>query len=39
MEILKIVRSDEFALNYIKFRAAMHPTWCMAESMVKREES
>ncbi len=22
---------DTGALNYVEFRAAMHPTWCMAE--------
>jgi hypothetical protein len=24
-------RNAEFALNHVGFRAAMHPTWCMAE--------
>ena len=25
------ISSYSGALNYVEFRAAMHPTWCMAE--------
>jgi len=30
----ELIRVD-CALNHVRFRAAMHPTWCMAECGVK----
>jgi hypothetical protein len=27
----------DFALNHVRFRAAMHPTWCMADFGISYE--
>jgi hypothetical protein len=32
------VRSKEFALNHMRFRAALHLTWCRAESSEMAQE-